>query len=194
MKMSGSLSPFQSLIFWAESSGPETDGLVRKGATSQGATSQGVWGCPRWGSWVCRQVRNRVSMERPHDQQQGVGTASWLGKRPAESPWEEPVQADTGQIQPCGPNSSAFWAHTGSGEKLCRLGGSPWEGGSQRLLGSSRHQRTLKVIHRDAPTYPQPWSRQSSDPSATLLPGGQELGNGCSGYVSLGSTISTPRD
>lgn len=150
--MSGSLSPSQSLIFWAESSGPETDGLVRKGATSQGATSQGVWGCPRWGSQLCRQVRNRVSMERPRDQQQGVGTASWLGKRPAESPWEEPVQADTGQVQPCGPNSSAFWAHTGSGEKLCRLGGSPWEGGSQRLLGSSRHQRTSKVTHRDAPT------------------------------------------
>ena len=97
-------------------------------------------------------IRNRVSMEQPRDQQQGVGTASWLGKRPAESPWEETVQADTGQVQPCGPNSSVFWAHTGSGEKLCRLGGSPWEGGSQRLLGSSRHQRTSKVTHRDAPT------------------------------------------
>lgn len=127
--------PLGASSFGQRAQGQRLMGWCQKGAMSQGATSHGVWGCPRRGSRVCGQVRNCISVEQPHDQQQGVGAASWLGKRPAGSPWEKAVQADTGQVQPCGPNSSGFWAHTGSGEKLCRLGGSPWEGGSQRLLG-----------------------------------------------------------
>lgn len=130
-------------------------------------------------------------MGRPHDQQQGEGAASWLGKRPAESPWEEAVQADTGQVRRCGPNGSAFWAHTGWG-KLCRLGGSPWEGGSQRLLGSSRHlKRTSKLTQRDAPhlkSDPQRCTHLSTAMVKTIWrppchssTRGQELRNGCSG-------------
>ena len=62
------------------------------------------------------------------------------------------------------------------GEAL-QVGGKPLGRGFSETPGQS----TSKVTHRDAPTYSQPWSRQSADPSVTLLPGGQEWGNGCSG-------------
>ena len=107
--------------FWAESSGPETDGLVSKGATSQGATRHGVWGCPQWGSWVRGQVRNCISMERPHDQHRGwVQHPGWAsaqqgpsGRRQCRQTLDKsdlvvPTAQPSGLIQGQG-RSSADW-------------------------------------------------------------------------------------